>query len=195
MPVPALYGDGQFVRVTHVGIDTEYGKIGADIAGAPTCSTPLERQVAHLIKICSVISFILCVCVTAITWLRLDSFIQAVLSGVTIAMATIPEEFPVVLTVFLAMGAWRLAKKNALVRRMSAVETLGAVTVLCVDKTGTLTENRMCLSGLLPVEGYDENELLLLAVAASNILRLIPWKRRFWKRQRNRVCHWRRMIF
>ena len=68
---------------------------------------------------------------------------EAILAGVTLAMAILPEEFPVVLTVFLALGAWRISKHNVLTRRMPAIETLGATTVLCVDKTGTLTENRM----------------------------------------------------
>ena len=72
-----------------------------------------------------------------------DRLIESILSGVTLAMAMIPEEFPVILTVFLSMGAWRLAKKHSLVRKLPSVETLGAVSVLCVDKTGTITMNQM----------------------------------------------------
>lgn len=78
-----------------------------------------------------------------------DRIIASILSGITVAMATIPEEIPVVLTVFLAMGAWGLAKKNTLTRNMKAVETLGAVTVLCTDKTGTLTQNKMTVKETL----------------------------------------------
>ena len=73
------------------------------------------------------------------------NWLQGVLSGVTLAMAMLPEEFPVVLTIFLALGAWRISQKNVLARRMAAVETLGAATVLCTDKTGTLTQNRMTI--------------------------------------------------
>ena len=72
-----------------------------------------------------------------------DRLTESILSGITLAMAMIPEEFPVILTVFLSMGAWRLAKKHSLVRKLPAVETLGAVSVLCVDKTGTITMNQM----------------------------------------------------
>jgi Ca2+-transporting ATPase len=89
--------------------------------------------------------------VTAITYWNLDLYpfkeriIESILSGITLAMATIPEEFPVVFTVFLSMGAWRLAKKNSLIRKLSSVETLGAISHLCVDKTGTITMNQMTI--------------------------------------------------
>ena len=76
-------------------------------------------------------------------------WLAALLAGITLAMANIPEEFPVVLTVFLALGAWRMARHQALVRRAPAIEALGAITVLCTDKTGTLTENRMAVAGLV----------------------------------------------
>jgi len=84
-----------------------------------------------------------------------ERLIESVLSGITLAMAMIPEEFPVILTVFLSMGAWRLAKKNSLVRRLPSVETLGAVSVLCVDKTGTITLNRMTVQDCWTPDGDD----------------------------------------
>ena len=74
-------------------------------------------------------------------------WLDAVLTGITIGMSMLPEEFPVVLTVFMAMGAWRISKARVLTRRAASIETLGSATVLCTDKTGTLTENRMSIAG------------------------------------------------
>lgn len=131
------------VQVTATGLHTEYGKVGVDVSSAPEQPTPLETQTRRLIKSTFYVSIGLFVLVLVVTFLYYQNFINGLLSAITVTMAMIPEEFPVVLTVFLAMGAWRLAKKNALIRRMPAIETLGAISVLCVDKTGTLTKNQM----------------------------------------------------
>jgi Ca2+-transporting ATPase len=155
------------VRVTATGSTTEYGKIGADVAAAPDRPTPLEKQTRKLVRNCSGFSFAMMLLVVCATLNNGSNFIDAVLSGITIAMATIPEEFPVVLTVFLAMGAWRIARRNALIRRIPSVETLGAVTVLCVDKTGTLTQNRMGIRELVPLIEKSYSELLEASVMAS----------------------------
>ena len=136
------------VRVEKIGAQTEYGKIGANVAAAPQEDTPLQKQTGRLVKICAGIAAVLFALVGTFTFINLPDhmpgarFIESILSGITLAMAMIPEEFPVILTVFLSMGAWRLAKKNSLVRRLPSVETLGAVSVLCVDKTGTITMNQ-----------------------------------------------------
>ena len=124
------------VEVDRIGAATEYGKIGLGVASAPREDTPLQRQTGKLVRTCAVIAGVLFVLVGAFTWRNLpdhrfaDRLIESVLSGVTLAMAMIPEEFPVILTVFLSMGAWRLARKNSLVRRLPSVETLGAVLSL-----------------------------------------------------------------
>lgn len=137
------------IRLTAVGSQTEYGKIGSTLDSIEKVKTPLEKQIGYLIAICTIISLTFCIIVTVVNFfynsgLALgDRIVESVLSGITMAMATIPEEIPVVLTVFLAMGAWKLAQQHALTRNMKAVETLGAVTVLCTDKTGTLTQNKM----------------------------------------------------
>lgn len=137
------------IQVTAVGRNTEYGKIGSALSSITKTKTPLEQQIRKLVVICTIISLSFCLIVIIVNFIYYhglpfgDRLIQSILSGITMAMATIPEEIPVVLTVFLAMGAWQLAKQNALARNMKAVETLGAVTVLCTDKTGTLTENKM----------------------------------------------------
>ena len=154
------------VEVAAIGKETEYGKIGQDILSAPDRPTPLEKQTDHLIKVCAGIGLGLFVLVFLATYFYTKDLIDSLLSGITLAMAIIPEEFPVILTVFLAMGAWRLAKKNSLVRRMPSVETLGAVSVLCVDKTGTLTENRMTLQETYCFGGTIEKELLHWATLA-----------------------------
>ena len=137
------------VEVDKIGPATEYGKIGIHVAQAPDEPTPLQKQTGSLVKLCAGIAAILCALVGVITYINIpdhalgDRLIESILSGITLAMAMIPEEFPVILTVFLSMGAWRLAKKQSLVRKLPSVETLGAVSVLCVDKTGTITMNQM----------------------------------------------------
>jgi len=137
------------VEVEKIGAETEYGKIGLGVATAPQEDTPLQKQTGKLVKTCAVIAGVLFALVGMFTWLNIpdhsfkERLVESVLSGVTLAMAMIPEEFPVILTVFLSMGAWRLARKNSLVRKLPNVETLGAVSVLCVDKTGTITMNQM----------------------------------------------------
>ena len=165
------------VCVTETGAHTKYGKIGADVALAPDRPTPLEKQTRRLVRDCSVFSLLMLIFVVAATYYRGGGIIEAALSGVTIAMATIPEEFPVVLTVFLALGAWRLAKRNSLIRRIPSVETLGAVTVLCVDKTGTLTENRMSLKRFTPLCGTPVQKLTEVAVLASETNPYDPMER------------------
>lgn len=149
------------VQVERIGAQTEYGKIGAGVASAPQEDTPLQQQTGKLVASCAVIAGILFLLVAVFTWLNLsdhspkDRVIESILSGVTLAMAMIPEEFPVILTVFLSMGAWRLAKKSSLVRKLPSVETLGAVSVLCVDKTGTITMNQMTLQKAWAAEGDE----------------------------------------
>ncbi|WP_211204196.1 cation-translocating P-type ATPase [Thermoanaerobacter italicus] len=154
------------VKVTAIGLNTEYGKIGVDVNSAPEYPTPLEKQTRKLIIISLYISICLFVVVFLVTFIHQKNLIDGILSGITITMAMIPEEFPVVLTVFLAMGAWRLAKRNSLIRRIPAIETLGAISVLCVDKTGTLTKNQMEVRDTYVFNDHDERELINYAVLA-----------------------------
>ena len=140
------------ILVDKIGPTTEYGKIGMNVIAAPDNPTPLQKQTGKLVKLCAIIAAILFIFVGIITYFNIpdhnfgDRIIESVLSGVTLAMAMIPEEFPVILTVFLSMGAWRLARKSSLVRKLPSVETLGSVSVLCVDKTGTITMNKMTVT-------------------------------------------------
>lgn len=150
------------ILVDKIGAKTEYGKIGQDVVSAPDNPTPLQKQTGKLVKLCAGIAAVLFIFVVVITYFNIsdhmfkDRIIESILSGVTLAMAMIPEEFPVILTVFLSMGAWRLAKKKSLVRKLPSVETLGAVSVLCVDKTGTITMNKMTVRDIWSITG-DKN--------------------------------------
>lgn len=151
-----------YISVDKIGAATEYGKIGMNVAAAPQEDTPLQKQTGSLVKLCAGIAAVLFAAVGFITWFNIpdhtfgDRLIESILSGITLAMAMIPEEFPVILTVFLSMGAWRLAKKNSLVRKLPSVETLGAVSVLCVDKTGTITMNQMTVQDTWAADGDEE---------------------------------------
>ena len=152
------------ILVDKIGNSTEYGKIGSGIVSADEKPTLLQQQTGKLVKLCAGIAALLFILVGILTYFNLpdyafnDRLIASVLSGITLAMAMIPEEFPVILTVFLSMGAWRLAKKNSLVRKLPSVETLGAVSVLCVDKTGTITLNQMTVQDTWSIN-YDNIEL------------------------------------
>ncbi len=156
------------IEITAVGINTEYGKIGKALGTIKKSKTPLEIQVRKLIIVCTIISLSFCFIVAIVNYFynadlnSNERIVKAILSGITMAMATIPEEIPVVLTVFLAMGAWKLAQQNALTRNMKAVETLGAVTALCTDKTGTLTQNKMAVRETL-IESEDFFKIAALA--------------------------------
>lgn len=134
--------------VLRTGTSTEFGKIGVELREIGAQPTLLQRDVRRVIRIIGVIALVTCLAVALLYgFLRGDWFAGAT-SGLTLAISLVPEEFPMVLTIFMALGAWRLARHQVLVRRSAVIETLGATTLLCVDKTGTLTENRMALKAL-----------------------------------------------
>jgi Ca2+-transporting ATPase len=136
-------------RVTSTGIRTEIGKIGKALKSVEPEDTPLQKETARLVRDMATIGVILFLLIVVIYGLTRGNWLHGLLAGITLAMAMLPEEFPVVLTVFLALGAWRIAQKQVLTRQSPAVETLGSATVLCTDKTGTLTLNRMSVSRVL----------------------------------------------
>ena len=139
-------------EVVAIGVNTELGKIGRALQSIEPAKTPLQTETGRLVKHLAGIGIALCaLTIVAYALTRGNtpqSWAQATLAGIAMAMAVLPEEFPVILTVFLAMGAWRISRSRVLTRRMPAIETLGSATVLCTDKTGTLTFNRMTVRQL-----------------------------------------------
>jgi Ca2+-transporting ATPase len=135
-------------EVTAIGTRTEVGRIGRALQDIVAERSPLQREISHAVIVFAAIGLSLCALVTGLYVALRSGWIDALLAGVTLAIANIPEELPVILSVFLAIGAWRLARHHVLTRRATAIETLGAITALCTDKTGTLTENRMAVAAL-----------------------------------------------
>jgi Ca2+-transporting ATPase len=143
-------------EVCATGIHTELGTIGTSLASIETNETRLQKEMRSVIRMLLVLGVLTSVLVVlAFYWTR-GNFLRALVNGLASSMAILPEEFPVVLTVFLALGAWRLSKKNVLAKTAATIETLGSATVLCADKTGTITQNKMEVAAL-----YNGKELLL----------------------------------
>lgn len=149
---PYIYSGTLIVRghglaqVFATGARTEMGKIGKSLQILQTERTRLHRETSQVVRVLFFVGILLCTAVVVLYTATRGDWLNGMLAGLTLAMAIIPEEFPVVLTVFLALGAWRISQKNVLTRKISAIEQLGSATVLCVDKTGTLTSNRMVVS-------------------------------------------------
>lgn len=145
----ALVVRGQGVmQVSRTGPQSALGRIGSSLAAIPQEPTPLQKTAGRLVAVLGGLAVAFCVLVAGAYGLIRHDWIGGALAGITVAIALIPEEFPMVLAVFLALGAWRLATHQVLVRRSAVIEALGGATVLCVDKTGTLTENRMAVARL-----------------------------------------------
>jgi Ca2+-transporting ATPase len=150
-PAPTLFAAtlivrGQGVaRVVKTGAATEVGHIGVELAELSEGPTLLQRDIRRLVRLIGLLALLACVLVAVAYGIARDDWFGGVLSGLTLAISLVPEEFPMVLAIFMALGALRMARQNVLVRRSAVIETLGATTLLCVDKTGTLTENRMQL--------------------------------------------------
>ncbi len=153
--LPFLYSGSMVVRgqglaqVHATGVHAEIGKIGRALQAVSTEESPLQHETRRVVRALAAVGIFLCVLVAVGYGLTRGNWLDGLLAGVALAMALLPEEFPVVLTVFLALGAWRIAQQHVLTRRVQAIETLGSATVLCVDKTGTLTQNRMAISKIV----------------------------------------------
>ena len=145
---------GQAVsQILRTGANTALGRIGVSLAAIHQEPTPLQKTAGRLVTWLGGFALVFCGIVAIAYGLLRGDWVAGALAGITVAIALIPEEFPMVLAVFLALGAWRLATHQVLVRRSAVIETLGGATVLCVDKTGTLTENRMQVARLWTVSG------------------------------------------
>lgn len=132
-------------EVRAIGPETEIGRIGQSLKGIETEETPLRKEVNRIIRWVGAAAVLLCILVVILYGRSRGDWLGGLLAGITLAMSLVPEEFPLVLTMFLALGAWRISRSRVLTRRIAAIETLGEATVLCVDKTGTLTMNRMAV--------------------------------------------------
>ena len=165
--LPAVYAGTLIVqghalaRVTATGARSEIGRIGTALGAVENERSPLQKQTARLVRNLALLAMALSLLLVLVHGLIKGDWLQALLAGIALAMALLPEEYPVVLTVFPALGARRLSKEGVLTRRINAIETLGATTVLCSDKTGTLTENRMTVTHLA-AGGVDLTERLAL---------------------------------
>lgn len=135
-------------KVTSTGTNTQFGIIGTSLQSIEQDSTRLQREMKTLIRNLFIGGAVISIGVIAAFYFTRGNFLNSLLTGLSAAMAILPEEFPVVLTVFLALGAWRLSKNKVLTRKPSAIETLGSATVLCSDKTGTITQNKMEMAAL-----------------------------------------------
>ena len=138
-----VVGGVGIAKVAATGIYTEFGKIGKSLQTIESEETLLQKETRHVVRNLALIGLVLCVIMALVYGITKGEWLAGFLASITLAMAILPEEFPVVLTVFLALGAWRISQSHVLTRRMPAIETLGSNTVLCVDKTGTLTLNQM----------------------------------------------------
>ncbi len=157
------------LRVVHTGGETLYGEIARSATGEGQGHTPLQSAVARLVMVLVAGAVLLCL---ILAWARLaqgHGIVDALLSALTLAVAALPEEFPVVLTFFLGVGVYRLAKRQALVRRAVVVENIGRVTCICSDKTGTITEGKLRLGHTVPAAPLTAERLVEFAAAASRL--------------------------
>ncbi|MDE2277061.1 MAG: cation-translocating P-type ATPase, partial [Burkholderiales bacterium] len=173
--LPGVYAGTLIVQghalaiVTATGARSEIGRIGTALGRVENERSPLQKQTARLVRKLAVLALALSVALVLVHGLLKGDWLQALLAGIALAMAMLPEEYPVVMTVFPALGARRLSKQGVLTRRINAIETLGATTVLCSDKTGTLTENRMTVTHLAAGGVGLGDRLTLSAAAQANL--------------------------
>ncbi len=171
--------------VTAIGNQTKLGKIGKILEGITEEKTPLEKELGNFVKKMVVVGVIVFLIVWAINYFRSYNILDSLLKALTLAMSILPEEIPVAFTTFMALGAWRLMKLGIIVKQMKTVETLGSATVICTDKTGTITENKMRLakvfvlatnniSTLKNTVTANEKELIRLAMFASEPIPFDP---------------------
>ncbi|MGC2049706.1 MAG: cation-translocating P-type ATPase [Gallionella sp.] len=159
--LPFVYAGTVLVQGSGIGLVTATGKssaiglIGKSLQDTRPGTSPLRIQTDRLVRRLAIFAIAVCLILVLAYGIVHGNWLDAMLAGIALAMASLPEEFPVILSVFMALGAWRISRRNVLTRRLDAIETLGATTVLCTDKTGTLTENRMVIRRL-----YSDGQML-----------------------------------
>lgn len=161
-------------EISAIGNKTRLGKIGSSLESIKNEKTPLESQIENFVKKMVIAGAIIFIIVWAINYINSNNFLDSLLKALTLAMSILPEEIPVAFTTFMALGSWRLMKLGVVVKQMKTVETLGSATVICTDKTGTITENKMSLARIYihstnsissPEQFIDKNEKDLISVA------------------------------
>jgi Ca2+-transporting ATPase len=148
-------------EVQQIGSETKLGKIGRSIQEIKEVTSPLQVQITRFVKWMAVAGFLVFLMVWAYSFWKSGSIIESLLAGLTLAMSILPEEIPVAFTTFMALGAWKLMREGIIIKRSSVVETLGSTTVICTDKTGTITENSMHLKALFDYRSnrvFNDNE-------------------------------------
>ncbi|MFA6184308.1 MAG: cation-translocating P-type ATPase [Parcubacteria group bacterium] len=143
-------------KVLFTGINTKIGKIGKSLESITSEDTRLSKEISKVARWMGAFGIIVCIAFVLVYYFARGNFLEGFLAGLALSMSMLPEEFPVVLIIFFTLGAWRISKKMVLTRRSAAIETLGAATVLCTDKTGTLTVNKMKLDILYSKEEFFE---------------------------------------
>jgi Ca2+-transporting ATPase len=182
-------------KVTAIGMETELGKIGGSLKQISPLNSPLQEDIGVLIKRFTIFGISLSALVLVILGLIRNEWLQGTLTAISLTMALLPEEFTVILTVFMALGVWRIAHQKVLTRYAPVIETLGSITALCVDKTGTLTLNKMSLAilattqNILMLSAKDvelnplQKELLSYCVLASEITPFDPMEKAFHEKR------------
>jgi Ca2+-transporting ATPase len=162
--------------VDAIGNATRLGKIGLSLEGIVEEKTPLELQINNFVKKMVIAGAVIFVIVWAINFYNSHNVLDSLLKALALAMSILPEEIPVAFTTFMALGAWRLMRMGIVVKQMKTVETLGSATVICTDKTGTITENKMILSKLYCVETGEIVEVSSISsVAEKELISLAMW--------------------
>ncbi|MFI5150203.1 MAG: cation-translocating P-type ATPase [Bacteroidia bacterium] len=164
------------IRITAVGRNTKLGNIGTIIEQVKDEKTPLELQIDNFVRYMILAGALVFLIVWGINYMRSSLVLDSLLKALTLAMSILPEEIPVAFTTFMALGAWRLMKLGIVVKNMKTVETLGSATIICTDKTGTITENKMTLARLfVPGSGNITNPSFLLNPAERSLIRSSMW--------------------
>lgn len=163
-------------RITTIGNETKLGKIGKSLESIQEEKTPLEKQIANFVQKMVIAGAIIFVIVWFINYTHSKDVLDSLLKALTLAMSILPEEIPVAFTTFMALGAWRLMQMGIIVKQMKTVETLGSATVICTDKTGTITQNKMSLAGLFcysDAETYFDTNII--GENGKNLIRTAMW--------------------
>ncbi|MGE3608278.1 MAG: cation-translocating P-type ATPase [Bacteriovoracaceae bacterium] len=162
-----LSGNG-LMRIIFTSASTTYGQIVRSISQVPSEKTPLQKGIETLVKYLIFISLLACFLLAGVRIYQGYPWIDAIVAALVLALAAVPEEFPVVFTFYLGVGVYRLAKKKTLVRRAVSVENIGRVNIICTDKTGTITKGELKLTHIFPEKNLEEKELLQIAAMASD---------------------------